>query len=197
MTRPYIVTSLKQLLAVASPGREDITDALAVLGPSSVPELAKFIGRSRNALYYHVRALRDCGLLIETKHSGEGTRTTARYDLPGRPLSVRYDLSTARSRRAVIALARTRLRSAMRGFLRAARPELAVTEGPRRNLWVARWKGWLSPKELEAVNEHLSELIKLLRPEPGDPRLNRKAHELTFAIAPIIMKRADARRKRD
>lgn len=188
MTRPYVVTSLKQLFVVASPGREDITDALAVLGPSSVPELAKFIGRSRNALYYHVRALRDCGLLVETKHSGEGTRTTARYDLPGRPLSVRYDLSTARSRRAVIALARTRLRSAMRGFLRAARPELAVTEGPRRNLWVARWKGWLSPKELEAVNEHLSELIKLLRAEPGDPRFNRKAHELTFAIAPIIMK---------
>lgn len=191
MTRPFVVKSLKQLLAVASPVREDITDALAVLGPSSVPELAKFIGRSRNALYYHVRALRDCGLLIETKHSGEGTRTTARYDLPGRPFSVRYDLSTARSRRAVIALARIRLRSAMRGFVRAARPEIAVTEGPQRNLWVTRWKGWLSEKELEAVNEHLWELIHLLQPERGERRDKRKPYELTFAFAPVIMKTPD------
>src|SRR6266536_2426836 len=152
MSRPYVVTSLPQLLAIARPGREDIIDAVGVIGPCSVTDLARFIGRSRHALYYHVRALRDCGLLLETRHSGEGTKPTARYDLPGRPLSVRYDLSTERSRRAVLALARTRLRSAARGFVRACRPETATVEGPRRNLWVARWKGWLSDRELGQAN---------------------------------------------
>jgi predicted transcriptional regulator len=89
MRRPYVVTSLTQLLAIASPGREEIIDAVGFLGSCTVAELARFVGRSRHALYYHVRALRDCGLLLETHHSGEGKRTTARYDLPGRPLSVR------------------------------------------------------------------------------------------------------------
>jgi len=186
MTRPYVVTSLKQLLAIASPGREDIIDAVGLIGPCTVADLARVVGRTRHALYYHVRALRDCGLLVETHHSGEGKRRTARYDLPGRPLSVRYDLSTARARRAVIALGRTRLRSAARGFVRACRPDAATLEGPRRNLWVARWKGWLSDRELEEANRHLARLIELLRHDAGPARIRRRPHEFTFAIAPIV-----------
>jgi DNA-binding transcriptional ArsR family regulator len=188
MSRPYVVTSLKQLLAIASPGREDIIDAVGLIGPCTVTDLACFVGRSRHALYYHVRALRDCGLLLETHHSGEGRRTTARYDLPGRPLSVRYDLNTERARRAVITLARTRLRSAARGFVRACRPDAATVDGPRRNLWVARWKGWLSDRELEEANTHLTRLIDLLRHDAGSPGARRRAHEFTFAIAPIVPK---------
>ena len=187
MTHPYRVTSLKQLMALASPGREDIVDAVGVIGPCTVPELAHFVGRSRNALYYHVRALRDCGLLIETHHSGEGKKRTARYDLPGRPLSVSYDLTTERARKAVIALARTRLRSAARGFVRACDPDVATTEGPLRNLWVARWKGWLSDSELKEANKHLSQLIDLLKHDAGASNERRRLHEFTFALAPIIL----------
>jgi len=194
MPQPYRVTSLKQLLVLASPGREDIIDAVGVIGPSTIPELAQFVGRSRNALYYPVRALRDCGLLLETHHSGEGRKTTARYDLPGRPLSVSYDLSTERARRAVIALGRTRLRSAARGFERACRSGASTTEGPRRNLWVARWKGWLSNAELEEANAHLSRLIDLLQHDSGGPIEQRRLHEFTFALAPIVPKTAPRRR---
>ena len=186
--RPYVVRSTKQLLAIASPGREDIIDAVGLIGPCGVTDLARYLGRPRHALYYHVRALRDCGLLLETRHSGEGKKTTARYDLPGRPLSVRYDLSSERTRQAVIRLVRSRLRSAMGGFVRACDPEIAVTEGPRRNLWVARWKGWLSDRELEEANEHLSRLIELLRYDGDGTRTKRKPHEFTFAIAPIVRK---------
>jgi predicted transcriptional regulator len=186
MNRPYIVTSLEQLLAIASPGREDIIDAVGVIGPCTVPELARFVGRSRHALYYHVRALRDSGLLLETHHSGEGKRTTARYDLPGRPLSVRYDLSTERARRAVIALARTRLRSAARGFVRACHRDVATIDGPQRNLWVARWKGWLSDQELQEANKLLTQLINLLQHHAGASNARRRCHEFTFALAPIV-----------
>lgn len=104
------------------------------------------------------------------------------------PLSVRYDLSTERARRAVIALGCTRLRSAARGFVRAAHPDVATVDGPRRNLWVARWKGWLSDRELEEANRHLARLITLLRSEAGSPSARRRPHEFTFAIAPILPK---------
>ena len=39
----YYVTELKQLLALATAGREDIIDAVAILGPCTVPEIAKFV----------------------------------------------------------------------------------------------------------------------------------------------------------
>jgi DNA-binding transcriptional ArsR family regulator len=200
MSRPYVVTSLKQLLVLASPGREDITDAVGAIGPCTVTELARFVGQSRNALYYHVRALRDAGLLLESVRSGEGKKTTAYYDVPGRPLSVRYDLGTTSARRAVIRLARSRLGSATRGFIRACKPEIATVEGPRRNLWMARWKGWLSPAELEEANEHLARLIELLRHDAGSPVAKRRLHEFTLVVAPVVnptvTKAASAARKR-
>lgn len=189
MPRPYTATSLEQLLAIASPGREAIIDAVGVIGPCTVPELARSLGRSRHSLYYHVRALRDCGLLLETQHAGEGKKTAARYDLPGRPVLVRYDLSTPRARRAVVALGRTRLRAAARDFARACRPDVSVVEGPRRNLWAAHWQGWLSDRELEKANAHLEALVALLRPTPGPTNANRKLHALAFAIAPITPSR--------
>jgi hypothetical protein len=118
--------------------------------------------------------------------SGEGKRATSHYDLPGRPLHVRYDLNTERSKRAVIALARTRLRSASRGFVRACRPDIATVSGPRRNLWVARWKGWLSSQELKEANQMLWGLVNLLRPDPGGRSATITCHEITFALAPIV-----------
>lgn len=186
METPYIVTSTRQLLALASPGREDIIDALAVLGPSSVPEIARFLGRSRQALYYHVRALHGCGLLLERQVRENGTKPTAIYDLPGRPVIVRYDLSTPRTQKAVLALGRARLRSGARGFTRACRPEVAVTEGPRRNLWVAHWKGWLTAEDLEEANGLLVRLVEVFRRGADAPGGPRQPHELTFALAPVI-----------
>lgn len=186
MSKPFVVTSRKQLLAIASPGREEIIDAVGLLGPSTVPQLAEFLGRSRNSLYYHVQALRDCGLLIETPQLGRGTKTTAEYDLPGRPLSVRYDLSTARTRNAVIALARSRLQSGARGFVAACNPDLAVTDGPRRNLRATHWKGWLSPAELVEFNSHLDQLVTMLRRGAQEKGRHRAPYELTFVLAPVV-----------
>jgi predicted transcriptional regulator len=180
---PFVVTSASQLLTIASPGREEIVDAVGFLGPSTVPEIAAFLGRSRHSLYYHVRALLEAGLLVEEAAAARGKG--ARYDLPGRPLVVRYDLATPGARRAVAALARSRLRSGARGFVRGSRPELAVTEGPRRNLWVTHWKGWLSDEELEEANALLARLVDLFRHDASEGRDGRRPLEITFALAPI------------
>ncbi len=188
--QPFIVTSLKQLLALASPGREDIVDAVGVFGPCSVPEIARFLGRPRSALYYHIRALRDCGLLLESTTRRDGIKTTSLYDVPGRPLIVRYDLSTPRSRKAVVQLGRTRLRIGERGFVRACRPDVAVTEGPTRNLRVTHWKGWLSKRHLKETNVLLDKLVDLFGRAAAEEGVERSPHELTFALAPVVPARS-------
>jgi biotin operon repressor len=151
-----------------------------------VPEIAHFLGRSRQSLYYHVQALHDCGLLLESGVRAEGRKKTRLYDLPGRPFIVRYDITTPRTRKAVLALGRIRLRSGLRGFVRACRPEIAVTEGPRRNLWVTHWKGWLTVEELEEANRLLMRLVEVFRHRSDAPGGPRTPHELTFALAPVI-----------
>ena len=193
-TRPYVVTSYKHVLALASPGREDIIDAVAILGRCGISDMAKFLGRSRHSLYYHVKALRDCGLLVETKIRGMGVKPTAHYDLPGRPILVRYDLGSEKSRRAVIALGRSRFRSGQRGFVRGCSSESAVVEGPGRNLWVAHWKGWLTATDLEKANRLLHQLVDIFTPSVADLKDLRSPYELTFAVAPVIA--GNVRRKR-
>ena len=138
-----------------------------------------------NSLYYHVRALPDAGLLLDTHRSGEGIRTTAYYDVPGRPLSVRFDLITPSRRRAVLTLARTRIRSAARGFERACKPGVVTLEGPRRDLRVTHLKGWLSDKELEETNRLLERLVELVGNSERGATKGRKSYEVTFVLAPV------------
>jgi len=182
----YYVTSVKQLLVLAKPGREDIIDAIAVRGPSTVPEIAAFLGRTRNSLYYHVDVLAKAGLLVEETVRRQGIKSTARYDLPGRPMIVKYDLSTPRNRRAVIRLGLGRFHAGKRSFVRACNSELAVAEGPRRNLWISYWEGWLSDDELHEANRILNSLVDLYRRSSKSGGGGRKPYALTFGIAPVI-----------
>lgn len=186
MTQPFVVSTPKQLRVIASPGREEIVDVVSLIGPCSITELAGTLRRSRNSLYYHVKALRDCGLLLERQRSGEGTRTTAYYDVPGRPLSVHFDLSTANRKRAVIALARARIRSASRGFERACRHDAVTVEGPRRDLWATRLKGWLSDEELEEANRLLARLIQLIGVGDRGAAEGRNSYDFTFVLSPTM-----------
>jgi DNA-binding transcriptional ArsR family regulator len=189
MLKPYIVTSPKQLLAISSPGRDEIIDIVGLLGPCTVREMARASGRPRNALYYHVRALRDCGLLIESRSAAERRETVARYALAGYPLFVRFDLTTKRSRGAVLALVSARIRRAARGFRRACHPEVAVVEGRDRNLWGTRWEGLLSESGLREMNRLFMRQIALLKPKAANANRSRKLYELTFVFAPVIPER--------
>jgi predicted transcriptional regulator len=189
MSKPFLVTSAKQLQVIASPGREEIVDMVALIGPCSITELAGALGRSRNSLYYHVRALRDSGLLVETQCSGEGKKTTAYYDPPGRPVAVHFDLSTKERKRAVVALARARIRSAARGFERACRPGAVTVEGPHRNLWATHLKGWLSDEEIKEANELFARLIHLIGRSGRESVPAKRSYEFTFVLAPILPKK--------
>jgi predicted transcriptional regulator len=189
MSKLFLVTSAKQLQVIASPGREEIMDTIALIGPCSITELGSALGRSRNSLYYHVRALRDCGLLVETQRSGEGKKTTAYYDPPARPLAVHFDLSTKERKRAVVALARARIRSAARGFERACRPSAVTVDGADRNLWATHLKGWLSVEDLREANRLFARLIDLVGRSGGESVQGKKSYEFTFVLAPILPKK--------
>jgi len=183
--KPFVVSSPEQLEAIASPGREELIDAVVLIGPCSVSELARQLGRPRHALYYHVRVLRDCGLLLETTRAVAGARHTAFYDVPGRPVSVCFDLSTPSRRRAVTTLIRARLRTALKEVARACACAATVAHGPRRELWATHVNGWLSTSDLEKVNRLFLQLIEVISHAPAEQSAGREAFGLTFALSPV------------
>lgn len=181
---PYYISGLDQIRAVSSPVRQDIVDAVAVIGPCSVSELGDFLDLRPDSLYYHVRVLRDLGILLEASRVNPRGQSIATYDVPGRPVFLRYELSTREGAAALSRYAAAMLRSAQRGFSHGIKSDEVVAEGPARNLRAARWKGWLSADELREVNQLLGHLIRLFR--RGQPRgaEDGKLYELTFVLAP-------------
>jgi predicted transcriptional regulator len=187
MSRWIPIKSPDQIAAIASPGREEILDTVAQIGPCTITELARAVGRSRNALYYGVKALRDCGLLIETHRRSGRTRTTAIYDVAARPMVLNLGVGSSEERAAVNTLAQARLKQAMKGFRYACAANALRTEGPARNLLVTRVKGWLSEAELIEVNRLLEDVVEIItRPSS---QVESRPYDFTFALYPTTPKR--------
>ena len=178
----YHIDRPDQIRALASAARQDIVDAVTAIGPATAPEVARALGRTPDGLYFHLRALTKVGLLKQGEQPNVQGRMVAAYDVPGRPMRIRYDLSAGAGARAVSRVTGSMLRTANRGFARAASRGKARVDGPRRELWAARTRGWLSPKALEEVNRNLTRIIALVRSGPA-PR-NACSYEVTFVLSP-------------
>jgi DNA-binding transcriptional ArsR family regulator len=194
--RPHgAVENADEIELLASPTRIELVDTLEALGgEASVAELAAQLGRPADGLYYHLRQLARGGLLIEeATAAGRRYRTrTAR----GERLRLRYKPGKTANAKAVSGVAASVLRVAGRDFKRAIADAEAVAEGPLRELWAARNKGWVGDTELAEINRLLMRLNVLLR-RPRTTARNRLI-ALSWILAPVDAKpaRRDAGTKR-
>src|SRR5262245_32800359 len=172
-----------QIAALASPARLELVDSLHATGPTSIAELARLLGRRPNSLYYHVQLLQKLGLIVAVGERYAGRRREVVYDLPARPLRLRYRAGRGPGARATVRTAHALLRLAARDFARAIASPGVVTEGPRRSLWCGRCKGWLTPAEVRRLNAHLRAIAVLM----GRGRRHRGArlHSVVFASTPV------------
>jgi len=194
----HLIRELPRIRTLASPVRQDIIDIIEGSGPCSVAHVAQLLGRPADSLYYHVRCLRRLGLVCERRVPGSRGRSEAVFDVPGRPMRIRYAPSDRRNATAVSRVVGAMLRSAQRGFREGFVPDLAVPSGRHRNVWGARAKGWLTPADLAEANGLLERLIALMRRGSAAGPRARRLHELTFVLAPIAPRgpRRERRRKR-
>lgn len=194
MTRRHI-SDLRQIKALVSPVRQELIDTAQALGPCSVRDLAREMGRPADSLYYHVKALVRAKLLEPAGERGSGRARQTLYATPSADgkLALVYRPGDPDNAAAVTRLVAGMLRVTARDFAAAYRGGAAVTEGPGRNLWAARGKGWLTAGDVEEVHRLLDRLRRFFdRPRAEVERRGPASlHALTFVIAPV-----DARRRR-
>lgn len=180
------VESAEEIEVLASPTRIELIDTLEALGgDASVAELASHLGRPADGLYYHLRQLAAAGLVIE-ETTAEGKRYHPRTR--GEGLRLRYRPGATANAKAVGGVAASVLRIAGRDFKGAlADPDTRV-EGPLRELWAARGKGWVGPTELAEINRLLTRLTMLLR-RPRSASRDRLI-VLSWILAPVDAKPA-------
>lgn len=173
------IRSAAQVRALVSPARQEIVDALDAAGPCSVSALAALVGRAPDGLYFHLRRLEACGLIMECGRTQQGRHAWAMYDVKERPVRLDYNALPADSVASVISAA---MRLGMRDFKRAVRKGGVVVRGSNRDLWGARIKGWITPHNIRRINEVLNELRELMHNR--GPARGTKAMSISFILAP-------------
>lgn len=188
--RTPVVERAGEIALLASPTRIEIADTLEALGAAvTVAELAAALGRPADGLYYHLRRLADGGLVEETA-SPEGKRYRTRTR-GGERLRLRYRPGATANADAVGRVAASVLRVAGRDFARALADPDTVVDGPRRELWVARGKGWVDATDLAEINRLLARLMDLVQQPAATPgRARRKLVALSWVLAPVEAKPA-------
>lgn len=185
-TRRGAVENACEIEVLASPTRIELIDTLEALGgDASVAELADHLGRPADGLYYHLRQLAAAGLVIE-ESTADGKRYRPRSR--GEGLRLRYRPGATANAKAVGQVAASVLRIAGRDFARALADPSTKVEGPLRELWAARGKGWVGAAELGEINRLLTRLTMLLR-RPRSATRDRLI-VLSWTLAPIHAKPA-------
>ncbi len=163
------------------------------MGPLSVRDLARVLGRKPTAIYRHLISLEKLGLVRSSATSGARGRPAMTYRtaaplvrLPGRPAS------RATARRWSRSPARW-ARQAAREYASAFHAEGWTVDGPKRNHGFFELITSPSPKKLAKINALLDELAQLMwTPDenPGRPL------RVTWFMSPSTKTRAKTSKSR-
>ncbi len=174
--------------ALASPARQEIVSALAER-PATVRDLSERLGRSRQALYFHLAALEAAGLARVQALRGKGRERQRVYELVRKRMVVAARRRSPRERAAAARAVSAMLRLTARELAAAFRDPGCCAAGQRRELVAIRGKTRLAPAELERLHRLLRKIVLLLR---GGRRRNvrERLYALTIVLTPSRARRS-------
>ncbi len=157
----FSIVGKRKLASLTSPVRQEILDAMHALGRASVAEIADAVNRAPDSLYYHLRILLEVGLVRKAGERLAGTRRETIYDLPGRPLKIKYGNSPV-TRAAIGKTISSMLRLADRDFQSAILNNKIKLDSNDSVLNGARLKAWLAPAQIVEIKEHLLQIERIM-----------------------------------
>lgn len=177
----HVIRTEKQLAVLACAARQEIVDVLAEMGTVSVAEIAAALGRPADALYFHLRVLKESGLVKQAGYRVREGRKEALYRTVARELALHYEPQSGNNRRAVTAIVSSMLRLGTRDFARAFRRGDVVVSGPHREIWAARKTGRLSRAEMPRVNRSIQQVLDAV----SKPNANGRLYGITVILTPL------------
>jgi hypothetical protein len=182
--RPFTITDVKAIRLLASPVRQAILAHIVASGPLTVAQHSAELHRPADRLYYHVRLLERAGLLRATDASPASGRPESAFDVPGRPMQLKYEPRQPANRKAVGRVLRGVLRSARGDVDRALNTGTARVSGTRRELWAGRVSAALTQDELGLVNSALQDLLARFGRARGRATAGGRRYQFTWALSP-------------
>lgn len=166
--------------ALASPARQELISRLG-FGPATVRDLAAALGRSRQALHYHVARLERAGFVRGSGWRGAGPARERVYALAHGRLAVAATGAPA-DRSAVRKAVAAMLRLTAREFDRALALRGLRRRGASRQIGALRGKARLTGAELARLNRLLEQVESLLR--RAKRGRGRRLYAVTVVLTP-------------
>jgi len=152
----------EQLRVLASPVRIAIHLMIINQGEVSVKEIGEQLGRAVPTLYRHLDELERVGLIRATGTRETRTRHAKLYSaVNGHRFKLLQGLDSDELAGTFGAVVQTQMRQAAREISSAVEKGDAVTTGKRRSTHFLTQRGWLTAKQLEELNTHLTAIDKL------------------------------------
>ena len=186
MKRPaeYIIHDVAQLRAIATAARHEIVAIMEELEEFSVGDLAAYLGRPAESIYYHVNNLVSVGLVLEVSTRVGNTRPEKLYALVGRRLFVDRECRDPEYRAILKKSARSVVRLSERLLHRALDDPRCHLSGPHANFQLHQRSARLSKPKLRQLAKLLAEVDQFLL-DNNDPNQG-VSYVVTSSFAPVL-----------
>ncbi|MEY3022436.1 MAG: hypothetical protein RIS86_1634 [Planctomycetota bacterium] len=181
-------------LLVAS-ARIEIVEAMRMLAPCSIAEIAAVLDRPADTLYRHVDKLVAAGLVVQTGVRRSGRRFEQVFDLVADDFTFGFkDGSGRAANKAFEECANSFLKSTGRAVRDSAAAGRLVASDSERNVFINYELGWLGPEDFASLRALLQRAKALM--DDGKRRRDGQLFLALSIVTPVTRKRG-ARRPAD
>ena len=190
MARPpiHIVESPRHWKVMIAPVRLEVIEAMRMIAPCSIAEIAVALDRSADTLYRHIEKLRTAGVVVVAGSRRTGRRIEQVYDLVADDFRVGFKDATPRAaNKAYADTVQSILKIASRTVRDSAAACQLVGMGDERNIVGKIEHAWLTQAEFQALRDILMRAKQFMDKRKGsrDGRLYLAA----FLAMPVTRKR--------
>ena len=197
MPRPPIqfVSNPRHWKAMVAPVRLEVIEAMRMIAPCSIAEIAAALDRSSDTLYRHIEKLRAAGAIVVAGSRKSGRRVEQVYDLVADDFRIGFKGTTPRAANKAYD---DTLQSILKIASRTARDSAAACQlvgtGDERNLVGKIEHAWLTHAEFVALRDILMRAKEFMDKRKGSRE--GRLYLAAFLAVPVTRKRG-ARSRRD
>ncbi len=190
MKRPKIhaISSPAQWEVVASPVRAEIAEALRLLGPCSVREVAQALDRPADTLYRHIELLQEAGFVREAGFRKGARNAEQLIDVVADDFVIDFrDNHGEAENRAILQTINAFSWATQRAVRDSAAARQLVFDASARNITINYELSWLTPEKFREVRGLIGRIKRLM--DSGKKRREGRLY-MTLAVAtPVTRKR--------
>jgi len=190
-----LVQSPAQWSVLASAVRGEILEALRLLGPCSLADIAQTIDRPADSLYPHLEQLQEAGFVVPAGFRKGARNVEQLIDVVAEDFAIDFhDATGAAENQAIIDTANAFMKASARALRDSAAARQLDFRPETRNLAINYELSWLTNEAFQEVRGLVRRLKQLM--DEGKKRREGRLYMSLYIATPVTRRRRAGQRKR-